>query len=125
MTALKPASDSNCDPETFMSAVVRLKTQRRQACRCLSVSLLACDKAADGGLYMQLPASNICKATMQLHVQGRAWYTTSDTSDRMWLNAEDDWLITPKPIWFRKYSGATTAAGRICIRNLRRPRTAP
>ena len=31
----------------------------------------------------------------------------------MWLKAEEDWLITPKPIWFRKYKGATTAAGKI------------
>ena len=44
------------------------------------------------------------------------WYTTSETSDRMWLKAEEDWLMTPNSIWPLKKSGATTAAGRIWMR---------
>ena len=36
----------------------------------------------------------------------------------MWLNAEEDWLMTPKSILPWKYKGATTAEGRICMRNL-------
>lgn len=43
-----------------------------------------------------------------------------ETSVRMWLKAEELWLMTPNSISPRKKSGATTAAGRIWIKNLRR-----
>mmetsp|Transcript_9880 Transcript_9880/g.26821 ORF Transcript_9880/g.26821 Transcript_9880/m.26821 type:complete len:229 (+) Transcript_9880:1880-2566(+) len=46
------------------------------------------------------------------------WYTTSETSVRMWLNADTLWLITPNSILPWKNKGATTAAGSNWIRNL-------
>ena len=41
-----------------------------------------------------------------------------ETSVRIWLNADELWLMTPNSISPRKNSGATTAAGRIWIKNL-------
>ena len=37
----------------------------------------------------------------------------------MWLKAEELWLMTPNSILPWKNRGATTAAGSICIKNLR------
>ncbi len=32
-------------------------------------------------------------------LSGLTWYTTNDTSDKMWLKADELWLMTPKPIF--------------------------
>ena len=55
----------------------------------------------------------LSKAWWNVAVVLLTWYTTSDTSERMWLKADELWLMTPKPILPWKYSGATTAAGKI------------
>ena len=38
-------------------------------------------------------------------------YTTRDTSPRMWLKADELWLMTPNSMSPLKYRGAMTAAG--------------